>query len=256
MTKPIFVKGTVLGEGIPKICVPITGTTSGQILQQAREAAAQGAQLLEWRMDYWKEEDKKKYLEELLFSMSSILTDIPLIFTIRTEAEGGLFTESREEYETLVMIAAASQKADLIDVEVFALPEEGRGLIEKIHKKGCLAIASSHDFEKTDPQEALLERFLAMEKSGADLLKLAVMPGDFQDAVALMQATSMMKERTQKPLISMAMGRDGAITRISGENFGSCLTFACIGEPSAPGQLPLQEMRTLLEAVHRENSRE
>ena len=59
MTKPVYIKGIRLGEGIPRICVPVVGENRAEILEQAREAVRAGADLVEWRMDYWKEEDKK-----------------------------------------------------------------------------------------------------------------------------------------------------------------------------------------------------
>ena len=34
-----------------------------------------------------------------------------------------------------------------------------------------------------------------------------------------------MRQECEKPLVSMAMGSIGSITRISGENFGSGITF-------------------------------
>lgn len=69
-----------------------------------------------------------------------------------------------------------------------------------------------------------------------------------------MQATSDMAENfTEKPLISMAMGEEGMISRIAGENFGSCVTFGTVGEASAPGQLPLKELKRMMNALHVKN---
>ena len=45
MTKPVFVKNCMIGEGIPKICVPITGKTREQILSQAEETVRAGADM-------------------------------------------------------------------------------------------------------------------------------------------------------------------------------------------------------------------
>ena len=59
MTKPLYVRGTALGSGMPKICVPVTGETKDDILTQVKSAADAGAELIEWRMDFWKEERRK-----------------------------------------------------------------------------------------------------------------------------------------------------------------------------------------------------
>ena len=251
MTKPVYIKGIRLGEGIPRICVPVVGENRAEILEQAREAVRAGADLVEWRMDYWKEEDKKKYLEEILFALDSILSDKPLLFTIRTCREGGLFSESDEEYEILCMIAAASGKADLVDVEVFSSPKGRVELVQKLRSRGVRVAASSHDCQKTDSQEELISRLRKMDRTGADILKLAVMAQGFEDAARLMKAVSLMREETDKPLIAMAMGEHGMITRIAGEDYGSCVSFGTVGNPSAPGQLPAGELRSLMEALHR-----
>ena len=38
MTKPIQIKNLTIGSGIPKICVPLTGTTREKICQEAEAA--------------------------------------------------------------------------------------------------------------------------------------------------------------------------------------------------------------------------
>lgn len=38
MTKPIQIKNLTIGAGIPKICVPLTGTTEEKICQEAKDA--------------------------------------------------------------------------------------------------------------------------------------------------------------------------------------------------------------------------
>ena len=40
-----------------------------------------------------------------------------------------------------------------------------------------------------------------MEKSGADILKMAVMPHGFEDVAAIMEATNAMRQECEKPLV-------------------------------------------------------
>ena len=51
MTKPIQIKNLTIGAGIPKICVPLTGTTREKICQEAEDAKKAAADLVEWRAD-------------------------------------------------------------------------------------------------------------------------------------------------------------------------------------------------------------
>lgn len=252
MTKPVKVKDTLLGAGLPKICVPVTATRREDILNQTWAAKNAGADLVEWRADFFAFLENKDMAIETLCAAAGILGRIPLLFTIRTKAEGGNRDLLLEDYINFNLLAAKTKKADLIDVEFFGEEKEKKALIRSLQKEGAKVVASSHDFEKTDQEELLLKRFCDMEASGADLLKIAVMPKSFQDVAAIMEATKEMKKRTEKPLISMSMGSMGSISRISGESFGSCLTFGTVGEASAPGQFPIEDLRVMIKAIHRQ----
>ena len=89
MTKPIQVKNMSLGEGIPKICVPITGKTEEEIKEEGKKAVEAGAELVEWRADFFEALEDRAALEKMLLSLSDILGQVPLLFTIRTSKEGG-----------------------------------------------------------------------------------------------------------------------------------------------------------------------
>ncbi|MDO4273006.1 MAG: type I 3-dehydroquinate dehydratase [Eubacteriales bacterium] len=254
MTKPIQIKSLTIGEGIPKVCVPLTSSTWEALCEEVRNAVRAGADLIEWRADFYEDLMDIEKTSETLRNLSDILGQIPLLFTIRTKKEGGSCQISTLDYVNLNVAAANTGRADLIDVEVFGNEAEKRELIHTLQHTGAKVIASSHDFSKTDSRQVLLERFQKMDATGADILKMAVMPHEFDDVAALMQVTSTMgKEYTEKPLIAMSMGSMGSISRISGENFGSCITFGIVGAASAPGQFPVKELRMMLEALHEKN---
>lgn len=90
-----------------------------------------------------------------------------------------------------------------------------------------------------------------MRDLGADVLKLAVMPNTEDDVVRLLATTrKLANEKEMKPLVTMAMGETGKISRVAGELFGSTMTFGCVGQASAPGQIPVETLHTLLDVVH------
>lgn len=66
----------------------------------------------------------------------------------------------------------------------------------------------------------------------------------------LMETARTMREEMNQPLIAISMGGYGFASRIAGECFGSDVTFGAVGNTSAPGQLPVSELRKLLMAVH------
>lgn len=253
MTKPIHIKNLMLGEGIPKICVSLMGTTEEKLKEEAREAVNSGADLVEWRADFYEDLQNTEKMKTTIHVLSDILGQMPLLFTIRTRKEGGNVEICTSDYIRKNMEAAGTGKLDLADVEVCEDTEDKKKLIKDMQDMGVKVIASFHDFEKTEDREALKKRFCILDETGADILKVAEMPKEFEDTAALMQITKAVSQETDKLLISISMGNTGSMSRIAGENFGSCITFGYIGTASAPGQFPVRELRMMMESLHEKN---
>lgn len=252
MTKAIQIKGLEIGRGMPKICVPLMSPSKKELCAEAERAKKAAPDLVEWRSDFFEDLNNPKKCAEMAAELAKILGDIPLLFTIRTKEEGGNADLSTKEYAMVNETVAASKYVDLVDVEVFGNAEEKRALIKKLQERKVKVVASSHDFAKTDTREILLERFKKMDETGADILKMAVMPKNKEDVSAIMQVTREMQENfTEKPLVSMSMGKIGEISRIEGEKFGSSITFGAIERASAPGQIPIETLREKLLKVHK-----
>lgn len=106
---------------------------------------------------------------------------------------------------------------------------------------------SNHDFDKTPPKEEIVSRLVKMQEYGADITKIAVMPNTEEDVLILLDGSLEMKKgKADRPFIAISMGSLGMISRISGELFGSCMTFAAAGNASAPGQLNAEYMKVFL----------
>ena len=58
------------------------------------------------------------------------------------------------------------------------------------------------------------------------------------------------RKYADRPVISMSMGWLGSISRISGEFFGSALTFGAAKHVSAPGQLSVNDVNYILKVLH------
>ncbi len=77
------------------------------------------------------------------------------------------------------------------------------------------------------------------------------MPRQVSDVLELLSATEeMLRLYTEKPLITMSMGPLGMISRLSGEAFGSAMTFGSGKKASAPGQIPAEELKKVLDVIH------
>ena len=247
----VCVRNVVIGEGMPKICAPVVGRTREEILLQVKELLEAGPDLAEWRADWFEGAKDKGELREVLGLLRGELGEMPLLVTFRTKREGGEQEISAEDYEEFLREVLASGQADLVDVELFMGTELLERIVERAHEKGVKVAASSHDFEKTPNVGEMVDRLCRMQRAGADLLKIAVMPKDPGDVLTLLAATWQMREcYASQPVITMAMGGKGVISRMAGEIFGSALTFGSAGKASAPGQVKAEELKGVLRLLH------
>jgi 3-dehydroquinate dehydratase-1 len=250
--KTVTLRGVEIGAGAPKVIVPIVGRTRAYILAQAAGLAALPVDMAEWRADFYEDVlDLEKTLDTLK-ALRAALGDLPLLFTFRTRREGGEREISPEDYRALNLAAARSGDADAVDVEIFSGDELVRQIIDAVHAAGGAVVGSSHDHCGTPPREELTARLCRAQELGADLPKLAVTPQSPDDVLTLLDATQeMVRRRAGQPVITMSMGPLGTVSRLCGEVFGSAMTFGSAGQASAPGQIPAEELRQVLDILHR-----
>ena len=261
--KTLTVKGTVFGEGMPKICLPIMGKTESEIMETAGRISGLPHDVVEWRADAFQHFSSHRQVIHILAALRQVLPDSLLLFTFRTLREGGKHDISDEAYLALNEAVIRSGLADFVDLELFTgteavaaaelpAPEDFllAPLISLARQTQVQTILSSHDFAKTPPMGELLERLSAMEALGCSIAKLAVMPHKKKDVLTLLSATLEASERLDCPVITMSMGALGVISRICGEFFGSCLTFGNPGEASAPGQPDAETLSANLRELH------
>ena len=272
----------------PAVAVSLTGPTAARARVQARRAIDAGADVLELRVDLLEEADAlvafgevagegapapdpmvvataAAQVLECLRRMSDVVDGAPLLLTCRTAAEGGRAHLDDAGYGALLGAVldeladwAPERRPRAIDVEVQrgCLPQ----VTEQAHGLGIDVVASFHDFEAT-PADAVLEEVLdRMVSEGADLAKIAVWPTSADDVARLLgvcaRATAGPGEGTGLgvPVAAMSMGALGAVSRVA-PAFGTALTFAVVPDEqglaraSAPGQLPIQDVRRCLELL-------
>lgn len=248
----VKVGNIVLGEGMPKICVPIVGRTREEILCQAEKIHAIPADIVEFRGDWYDQAEDGMKLQELLRELKKILAQLPLLFTFRTGEEGGERDVTPQIYGRICRQAIASKAIDLLDVEASREKSMVEELIEAAHKANIPVIGSNHDFEKTPSREEIISRLCHMQEAGMDILKIAVMPRSREDVLTLLGATQEMNCcHGRCPVVTMSMGSLGAVTRLCGEVFGSVMTFGSASRASAPGQVPVEDLNEVLDIIHR-----
>ena len=146
--KTVKVRNLVIGEGKPKICVPLIGDAVS-VLQTAEGVKKSRADLAEWRIDTDTDPDNEKQILQTAEKLRSILGDMPLLFTFRTKEEGGSAAISEERYRELNKEMICSGLIDLVDVEFFKMRATVESLVREAEAHRVRTVLSNHDFAKT-----------------------------------------------------------------------------------------------------------
>ena len=238
-----------LGEGMPAICVPVMGRTACEIAQAAARAREAQADVIELRADSLAEMPDARDAIAACRTVRENAEGIPLLFTLRTRRDGGAGSADERAYERLLGAVAESRACDAVDCELSVGEDAFVRIAERAKAAGVLLVGSSHEFGEIGDVRRAAQWLRRQEALGADVCKAAVMTRTNAEAFALAQVYASVYEELTIPMIAIAMGPAGAITRIGGACMGSCLTFGTAGEASAPGQIDARRLRTALEIV-------
>ncbi len=243
------VRNLEIGRGKPKVCVPIVGNTKDSIFQILDQLKSMTYDFIELRIDYF---DDVMDINEVIQLVKEFRqkSDKPLLFTCRSANEGGCIDINDNDYKELIQAVCKTQCIDIIDLEVMKSTTLIYELVEYAHQHHVKVLMSYHDMEKTPEMNELKAYLERMEILNGDILKIAVMPHTYKDVIDVINLTLEMSHRLTKPIVVIAMGSLGKLTRISGELTRSSITFAALEKSCAPGQLLLDNLQTVLEAIH------
>nr|WP_237728777.1 type I 3-dehydroquinate dehydratase [Bacillus halotolerans] len=237
---------------MPKIIVPLMGKTEKQILKEAEAVKLLDPDIVEWRVDVFEKADDSEAVIKMISKLRESLRDKLFLFTFRSHKEGGSKEMDVRSYIALLETAIRTKDIDFIDIELFSGEANVEALVSLAEENGVYVIMSNHDFQKTPAKDEIISRLRKMQELGAHIPKIAVMPKDAGDLLTLLDATYTMKTKyADRPMITMSMAGTGLVSRLSGEVFGSACTFGAGEEASAPGQIPVSELRNVLEVLHK-----
>jgi len=251
--KPILVQGQPLGGGaLPVIITPLVGATREAILDEVAAIVPKAPDLLEWRVDFFAAIGDAQAVIATAQAIRRAAGGIPVLLTRRNVTEGGVPIPIVEQEVVAMYVAACEARCvELIDYELSNAPADLKKLREVSATNGVTMIMSYHNFKMTPDAATLDSKFAAAEKFGADVAKVAVMPQNEQDVLALLAATDRARQAINIPLISMSMGGVGSLSRIMGWVYGSAATFAVGKSSSAPGQIAIEDLRAVLAVVRK-----
>ena len=248
----VQIKNVILGEGAPKIIVSLMAKDIAAVKSEALAYRSADFDILEWRGDHFAAIADTAAALEALRELRAVFPDKPILFTFRSRKEGGEEELAPEAYIALNIAIAESGLVDAIDLELFTGDELVKNAIAAAHARGVKVIMSNHDFHKTPAKDEIIYRLRRMQELGADIPKIALMPTCRQDVLTVLSATVDMAEKyADRPIITMSMGKTGVTSRLTGEAFGSAATFGAVKTASAPGQISVADLRTVLTIINK-----
>lgn len=231
-------KKVLLGEKelkTPVLCAPVIGKDLKSMKYGLQKTIDQGADIVELRIDK---------LENYVGWKEMLNSDIPKIVTNRAQREGGFF-QGDEDERISMLLKAISAGVSAVDIE-FSTDEKNRsGVLKKAEKNNTSTIISFHDFDKFPNPENLLKKAEAMTRKG-DIGKAIGYAETYEDALRSLEFLIKCSKKIDKPIISFAMGKKGQFTRLVSPLLNSPITYASIGEKTAPGQLNLKSTKKIL----------
>lgn len=211
-----------------KIAIPLFQAKKEDVIKVAEDCIEKGADVLEFRIDALDNpnfKDIQEIIEEINF---------PMIATNRISSEGGSFKGTEEERIDILLKCAPL--VDYVDIEL----QSDDKYIKQIHDTGVTTIVSYHDFHKT-PEINEIMYIVEKEHKLGDIAKVAFMPNDLDDTLKILAILSHCENT-----IAISMSDLGSYTRVMASKFDSPITFAAGTDVTAPGQIDIETMKSLL----------
>lgn len=211
----------------------VAGVIAGDIKKgTVKKAVSAGADLLEVRIDTF----KNRGLEGLRGSIETLKsTELPIILTVRSHREGG--ADKIPDKKRVEIFDSLTPFADMVDIELSS-GNIVKTVVNFARRDGKKVIISYHNFKTTPAVKKLQDIIKKSRAMGADIVKIATFASGVEDLKKLAEILC-----DSNDLIVIAMGPDGAASRVFFPFLGSLVTYGSITEKTAPGQLSLKFLK-------------
>ena len=208
--------------------------------QQLDRSRYDGADVIEWRADFL---DKNEILT-VAPAVFEKFAGREILFTLRTRGEGGQIDLTSEEYLAIIQDIQSIYHPDYIDFEFYSHREVFEQMLEFSN-----LVLSYHNFQETP--ENMMEILSELTSLSPKLVKVSVMAHNEQEVLDLMNYTRGFKTlNPEQDYVTISIGKVGKISRLTADLTGSSWSYASVGEESAPGQIPLENMRRIRELLN------
>jgi 3-dehydroquinate dehydratase type I len=240
------------------IAIPIKSSDFDQNEILIKNVLKEKPDFIELRFDYI--DDIQKITDEFVNKLLKLLQpNISVIFTLRDFSEGGQINLSNEERLRILKILIKAQPKYL-DIEM----NSAKSILEKIiflaDQNNVNLIFSYHNFKETTTYEEgfnIIESF--MNKLVTKLIidskivrqsiyKAIFTAQNIEDNLIPLALCKNFSKQGHK-IISFCMGDSGIFSRLLCVKVGSFLTYASLGDKTAPGQVNIRKMKKFYEIL-------
>ena len=151
---PVSIGRIALGGGRPAVCVPLVARTVDALVEAASALDTDTAEFVELRIDFVDAAfaaapdpdgpartgagvtgpaDLGLVADVVRRVRGALDADLPMLFTLRTQPEGGERDVAPATYDTVLRAAMATGLLDAVDVEMYTDPDLLGGLVDTAH---------------------------------------------------------------------------------------------------------------------------
>ncbi|MFC0136572.1 type I 3-dehydroquinate dehydratase [Staphylococcus petrasii] len=203
--------------------------------------------IVELRIDQWPE-NHIQLLTKNLEILHNQDANFKVLVTYRTSSQGGKGSLPYEAYMKLLQDIVHLNYYHMIDIEwdsdydIFA----HRDLVRLAQENYKQVVVSYHNFQGTPDIDILKFTYYKMHQLNPDYVKIAVMPQCREDVATLLQAMAASVDAVYPKVIGISMSQLGVVSRVAQGAFGGSVSYGCLGEPQAPGQLHVKTLKAQL----------
>ncbi|RPA79450.1 Pentafunctional AroM protein [Ascobolus immersus RN42] len=221
--------------------------TNPEALEIIKKASF-GVDALEVRVDLFVDPSDPNQLPSVDFVSKQLAqihsaSPLPIIYTIRTQAQGGKFPDTEFDAAQELYLSAIKLGVEYLDLEI-TWPKSLKDAV--IAAKGATKIIASHHDTKQElkwSNASWVQKFNQALQI-ADIIKLVGVASTMQDNFDL-EKFRVWASANKVPLIAINMGRIGQLSRIMSK-FLTPVAHPLLPFKAAPGQLSVKEIKQAL----------
>ncbi|XP_049848302.1 uncharacterized protein LOC126313398 [Schistocerca gregaria] len=235
--------------GTPSFFLSLTLPEYGSLCAKTIATLVQSCHALEARIDLLHNHRSHDVVRRQISTLRELLhaaghSQIPLIYTVRTKQQGGLFTGDERELFALLQLAIRLG-CEYVDMEACWSKDRSQLLLNE--KRCSRILVSMHDLNSAPTGhniQSMFEKCLSLDN--VDVVKVVASAQAHTDGIhEMLEVSRRIKNAFPRiPMISIVAGEQSKLTRIT-NSFLTPVTHPLLPFKAAPGQCSADEIMSL-----------